>query len=389
MKKPAFIERTITPKIIELLRGFPVVTLTGPRQSGKTTLCRHAFPQFAYFNLEDEATREVVRRGSREFLEKASASGGAIVDEAQRVPEIFSAAQLLTDENPSRRLILSGSSNFLLMKNVTQSLAGRAAVMKLLPFSLAELGTERTNAASADELIFCGGYPRVWTGTASVFDVLSGYAETYVERDVRRLEEIRNLSAFRNFIRLCAGSVGCEFNATSFADALGVSVPTIQNWLSLLEASYIVFRLEPLFANIRKRLVKRPKLYFCDTGLACRELGIETAQQLETHPARGRLFENLVVLEFLKRRFAAGKDAAGLNFYRDGAQREVDLTERREGKFYAYEIKSAAVVRDDFFRTLDYFRTLFGEEVASTQIICDSRVELPVSANGIVNFRNL
>lgn len=389
MKNGDFIERAITPKITELLRGFPVITLTGPRQSGKTTLCRRAFPQFAYFNLEDEATRGIVGRGAREFLENASAGGGAIIDEAQRVPEIFSAAQLLVDEKPSRRLILSGSSNFLLMKNVTQSLAGRAAVMKLLPFSLAELGAARTRTASADELIFRGGYPRVWTGTADVFDVFSGYTETYVERDVRRLEEIRNLSAFRNFIRLCAGSVGCEFNATSFADALGVSVPTIQNWLSLLEASYVVFRIEPLFANVRKRLAKRPKLYFCDTGLACRELEIETPTQLATHPARGRLFENLVVLEFLKRRFAVGKDAAGLNFYRDGAQREVDLTERRAGKLYAYEIKAAAVVRDDFFRTLDYFRKLFREEVASTQVVCDSRAELPVAENGVVNFRNL
>ncbi len=388
MSEPDFIERKITQKIEALCADFPVITLTGPRQSGKTTLCRRAFPQFKYFNFEDAAARRLVERGARDFLESASADGGAIIDEAQRVPEIFSAAQLLADEHPSRRLILSGSSNFLLMKNITQSLAGRAVVMKLLPFSLAEIGRSRAGTLSADELIFRGGFPRVWAA-GTPLDVLNAYIETYLERDVRQIEEIRNFSAFRKFLRLCAGAVGCEFNATSFADALGVSVPTVQNWFSVLEASYAAFRLEPFFRNVRKRLAKRPKIYFYDTGVAAVLLGIENAEQLSTHPARGRLFENLVVLEFLKRRFAEGKTAEGLVFYRDGAQREVDLVETREGKLFAYEIKSASEVCDEYFRNLDYFRKIFGAEVASTQVVCDSGVELNVPANGVVNFRSL
>jgi len=395
------IPRAITPKITQLCSIFPVVTITGPRQSGKTTLCREAFPQFSYFNLECADTRKIIERGVQTWLETASANGkGIIIDEAQRIPELFSAVQIVSDENPERKFILSGSNNFLLMEKITQSLAGRAAILKLLPFSLAELGKERT-AGSLETLVLRGGFPRVWNALATVddgetvapetllADIFGNYNDTYVERDVRQIEEIRNLSAFRNFMKLCAGSVGCEFNAQSFATALSVSVPTIQSWLSILEASYIIFRLPPFFKNIKKRLSKRSKIYFCDTGLACWLLDIENEKQLTTHPARGRLFENLVVLEFFKRRYAAGENASRLYFYRDSSQREVDIVEERASKFYAYEIKTASEIHDDFFRTLDYFRKILGDEVASTKVIYDGHAELTIPENGIINFRNL
>lgn len=399
-----FLPRSITKKIVQLCTTFPVITITGPRQSGKTTLCREAFPQFSYFNLENAETRRIVNRGVQAWLESASAgNAGIVIDEAQRVPEIFSAVQTISDENPERKFILSGSNNFLLMEKITQSLAGRVAVLKLLPFSLEELGKERT-AGTLETLILRGGFPRVWNALAAtgssengeeiapatiLADTFGNYNDTYVERDVRQVEEIRNLSAFRNFIKLCAGSVGCEFNAQSFATTLSVSVPTIQNWFSILEASYIAFRLPPFFKNIKKRLSKRPKIYFCDTGLACWLLGIENEKQLTTHPARGRLFENLIVLEFFKRRYAVGENASRIYFYRDSSQREVDLVEDSASKLYAYEIKASSGIHDEFFLGLNYFRKLFGKDVVSTKIIYDGDTELDIPENGIVNFRNL
>lgn len=387
MKALPFIAREITSEIRRLGKAYPVLTLTGPRQSGKTTLCKRIFPRFAYFNLEDAGTRRLVEADPRAFLE-AHASGGVIVDEAQRLPELFSAAQVVVDEKPSRRIVFTGSCNFLLMKSISQSLAGRTAVLKLPPLSLQELGKTRV-AAPKEELIFNGGYPRVWSGVLPPGDVFSDYYETYVERDLRRLEELRHLTAFKNFMRLCAGSVGCEFNASAFANSVGVSLPTIQAWTSVLEASYIVFRLPPFFRNVRKRIVKRPKLYFCDTGLACWLIGAENAAQLETHPLRGNLFENLVIAEFYKRAFARHDNAPRLFYYRDSTQNEVDLIEERAGRLDAYEIKSASDFRENFTRGLDYFRNLFGAEVASTRVIYDGRVELDTSKNGVVNFRNL
>lgn len=387
MKSGSFIPREITSEIRRLIKAYPVLTLTGPRQSGKTTLCRKLFPRFEYVNLEDAGTRRLAAANTRAFLEPRS-DLGVIVDEAQRVPELFSAAQVIVDEKPSRRIIFTGSSNFLLMKSISQSLAGRVAVLKLLPLSLRELGKKRASATK-EELIFKGGYPRVWRGDLPAGDVFSDYCETYVERDLRQIEELRNLSAFRDFMRLCAGSVGCEFNASAFANSLGVSLPTIQAWASVLEASYIIFRLPPFFRNIRKRIVKRPKLYFCDTGLACWLVGIENASQLETHPLRGNLFENLVVAEFYKRAFARRENAPKLFHYRDSTQNEVDLIEEKAGGLRACEIKSASEFRENFTRGLDYFRSLFGKDVASTQVIYDGRIELDSPENGVVNFRHI
>lgn len=385
--KNLFIKRALTKEITRLHTHFPIITLTGPRQSGKTSLCKKMFPKFRYVNLEHPSTRAVAENAPSEFLE-AFGSSGTVIDEAQRVPELFSAAQVLVDEDRSRKFIFTGSSNFLLMKNIAQSLAGRTAVLKLLPLSLEELGANRVGKVSAETLIFRGGYPAAWHSGSVPADVFANYYETYVERDVRQIEEIRNIRAFRNFIRLCAGSVGREFNAAAFANALGVTLPTVQSWFSVLEASYVVFALPPFFRNIGKRIVKRNKLYFYDTGLACWLLGIENAEQLRTHPLRGNLFENLVVLEAFKRRCSAGKNAANFFFYRDNTQNEVDLISANGEKLSAFEIKSAMEIHPELFKGLNYFRELFGKDVVSTQIICNSKIELPTAKNGIVNFRN-
>lgn len=388
MKKDAFISRKLEATIRREMEIFPTLTLTGPRQSGKTTLCRRLFSKFSYVNAEDSETRERIAEGAKSFLRLFP--HGLIVDEAQRVPEIFSAAQVLVDEDRSRRFIFTGSCNFALIRGIKQSLAGRTGVLTLAPLSLEELGAERC-AVSKETLIFRGGYPAVWNASSddARSRILRSYYDTYIERDLRELVSLRELSTFRQFVRLCAGSVGCEFNSSRFANELGVSAPTVREWFSLLEASYIAFRLPPFFANIRKRIVRTPKLYFFDVGVACSLLGIREATQVAEHPLRGALFENLVVAEFFKRCFAQGENGSGLFFFRDSSQSEVDLVEECAGKLNAWEIKSAPEAHKDFFKGLKYFRSLFGDRVAGTRLICDTNAEFDTPENGVVNFRHL
>lgn len=380
-----FIQRKIASRILEQQKFFPVTTITGPRQSGKTTLCRELFPNYKYVNLERLEVRDSIEADPEGFLKKYG--DGLIIDEAQRIPELFSVAQVLVDEDRARRYIITGSCNFALLQCITQSLAGRTSIFTLPPLSLEELGQERT-AISADELILRGGYPAVWATDAEAASLYAAYYETYVERDLRLLQNIHDLSNYRRFVQLCAGAVGTEFNATRFADDLGVSRNTVQAWLSTLEAAYLVFRLPPFFRNLRKRIVKSPKLYFYDTGLACWMLGIRTVEQLAAHPLRGALFENLVIAEIYKRR-KSEPFLPNLHFYRDSQRKEVDLIEERNCKLYAYEIKAARTFHKDFFKNLDYFRSIFGDEIASAQVIYDGELELNTPKNGIVNFRNI
>ncbi len=381
-----FIPRKIASEILAQQKFFPVTTLTGPRQSGKTTLCRELFPNYRYANLEQLSVRDEISSDPEAFLKKHAE--GLVIDEAQRMPELFSAVQALVDEDRSRRYVLTGSCNFSLLQGITQSLAGRTSVFKLLPLTLEELGRERVSATSADELILRGGYPAVWTSDADAGSLFSAYYETYVERDLRLLRNVRDFSAYRRFVQLCAGATGTEFNASRFACDIGVARETVVSWLSSLEASYLVFRLPPYFRSIRKRIIRAHKLYFFDTGLACWLLGIRTAEQLNTHPLRGALFENLVVSEIFKRGLA-GRYLPNLYYYRDNLQKEIDLIEDRAGKLYATEIKSAKTFHKDFFDSLDYFRWLFGEDIAGTRVVYDGDYELDSERRGIVNFRNL
>ena len=380
-----FINRDLKDEIISQSRYFPVITITGPRQSGKTTLCKQMFPDYHYVNLEDIAKTEIIKQNPKAFLEIHSQ--GLIVDEAQQYPDLFSYVQVVVDENPESHIVLTGSSNFALLQRVTQSLAGRTAVLTLLPLSLSELGKERLTAPT-DTIMLNGGYPSVWAKNIPVQTVSKNYYNTYIERDLRQLINIKELSKYQVFIRLCAGRTGTEFNASALSNEVGVSVPTIHEWLSTLEASYIVFRISPFFRNVGKRLIKSPKIYFYDTGLLCFLLGIENENHLQTHPLRGAIFENMVVLEFLKNRFNAGK-LSNLYFYRDKSQREIDIVQEFADTFKAYEIKSASVFHPNFMHNLNYLKNLLNEKLTSTQVIYDGEIELKSSKNGIVNFRNI
>lgn len=376
--------RKLQDRLIELSRKWSVISLTGPRQSGKTTLCKMAFPTYDYVNLEDVAVRLMVQNDIKAFL--LSHRNGLIVDEAQYLPELFSAIQVVVDEDKSLRYILSGSSDFLLMQNITQSLAGRVAVERLLPLSIEELGDIDT--VSTDELMFSGFFPGVWGDGKTPNEVYDSYLTTYIERDVRQIINIKDRAAFLRFVTVCAGRIGYEFSANSIAGEIGVSYKTIQEWMSILETSYTAFRLFPYYRNIGKRLSKTPKIYFYDVGLACFLLGIENPNQLNRHPLRGALFENMVICDQLKGRYNEGK-RNNLYFYRDRSQNEIDLVQEYAMQLRAFEIKSAQSYHPDFSKNLDYFRKLYGEDVISTCIIYNGDSEVNADFNGIVNYRHI
>ncbi len=344
------IEREITGQLKALFGQYPFVTVTGPRQSGKTTLCRATFPDLPYVNLETPDQREFAESDPRGFLTQLGK--GAIIDEVQHVPALLSYLQVLADERGENGLfVLTGSEQFRLSDAISQSLAGRTALLRLLPFSLRE--RQRAGASRAtDDIIYSGFYPRILDQGLDPRQALGDYFETYVERDVRRLGAIRNLSAFRLFLRLCAGRVGQLLNLSSLGSDAGVSHTTAREWLTILETSYIVFQLPPFHTNIRKRLVKSPKLYFYDVGLASYLLGIEGPKQVATHPLRGALFENVVVTEALKHRFNRGQQP-NLSFFRDSRGLECDLFYETGHGISAIEVKSGSTVASDYFAAIN------------------------------------
>lgn len=344
------IEREIMRCLTQLFAQYPVVTMTGPRQSGKTTLCRAALPNLAYLNLEAPDQRAFAESDPRGFL--AQASDGAIIDEVQNVPELLSYIQVDVDERRRNgAFVLTGSEQFRLSRAISQSLAGRTALLRLLPFSLAERA--RTEASTGiDDVIFSGFYPRILDQGLDPRQALGDYFETYVERDVRRSNEIRNLASFRRFVQLCSGRIGQLVNFSSLAADTGVSHTTAREWLTILEASYIIFRLQPYHANIRKRLTKSPKLFFYDVGLASYLLGIENARQVASHPLRGALFENVVVVEALKHRLNRGRQT-NLHFFRDLSGLECDLLCDTGQGMAAVEIKSGVTISRDYFTALN------------------------------------
>lgn len=372
------IARTIQQKIENLASKFPVVTLTGPRQSGKSTLLRHAFPDYQYVSLENLDVRTFATEDPHGFLKTYPRH--VIIDEAQRVPTLFSYIQTYVDEVDEPGLyILSGSHNFLLMETVNQSLAGRTAILKLLPFSHDEKISGGILPSTIDEEIFYGGYPRIFDKNISPTDYYPFYLQTYVERDVRMMKNIGDLSAFIRFLKLCAGRIGQLLNLSSLANDCGISVPTASSWLSLLEASYICHLLRPDWNNFSKRLVKTPKLYFYDTGLACSLLDISSPSQLATHYLRGGLFENLVITNFLKRAWNKGYEA-DLRFWRDSQGNEVDLL-LYDGSTHptAYEIKSGATFNTDFFSGLTKWASLSDTPTTSLNVIYSGKDTLTTS----------
>ena len=360
------IKRTIESSIMAAFGQYPVVTITGPRQSGKTTLAKTLFPGKPYRTLEHPRIRLLAERDPEGFL--AAFPDGAVLDEVQRVPGLLSYIQGIVDDKGRNGLfVLTGSSNLLLMKNVSQTLAGRTAVFTLLPFSAEECAAVRPLPDAASAVLF-GGYPRVLAGGARPDTFFSSYIGTYVERDVRQLLNIKDAMVFSTFLRLLAGRIGSLLDVTSLSNDCGVSAKTVREWMSILATSYICFLLPPWYENRGKRLVKSPKLYFYDTGIACALAGIDTVGQLMRDPLRGGLFENLVVLEKMKAAFHAGK-RPDLYFYRDSNGVEVDLVEQAGGRLFPTEIKSSATFSPDFCKSLSKFAERYPDKCERPSVI--------------------
>lgn len=346
----SYIKRDLEVTIQEAAKYFPVITVTGPRQSGKTTMLKHLFPHLHYYSLEDLDTRSFAMQDPLRFLHLHDE--GMILDEVHNYPELLSCIQGIVDEHPQKRFILSGSSNFSLLRKVSQSLAGRSGVFELMPMSIHECqGRVEYDVSDADQLLYNGLYPAVCSGKNVPKFLYPSYTKTYLERDVRDLLNVKDMRQFSMFLKLCAGRIGSVYNATELANEVGVSSKTIQSWTSILQASYVIYLLPPYFENSRKRLTKSPKIYFCDTGLACSLLGIESPAQLAFDKMRGHLFENLIVIEMLKRRLNEGRES-NLYFYRDSNQNEVDILVDNGSSLDAIEVKSAMTFSPSFEKAL-------------------------------------
>jgi uncharacterized protein len=347
------INRKLSAIILKRSKQYPVIAIVGPRQSGKTTLAKAVFPQKKYISLEDFDNREFAIDDPRGFL--AGIGEGAILDEIQRAPQLLSYLQTEVDNNPENgRFILTGSNQFLLMKGVSQSLAGRISIHRLLPFSLEELETSRYKPESLDHLLYKGGYPRIYDQNLDSRDWLSNYLETYFEKDLKDFLQVSDLQAFRKLLILLASSCGQLVNLSSIGNSIGVSHNTVKAWIAALEASYLIFLLQPYYNNYQKRIVKTPKIYFYDTGLVSTLLKLREYRQLTNHYIRGALFENWVIIEYVKGQLNRGLDA-DCYFWRDHTGNEVDLLIETADKPFPVEIKSGKTIKREFFKGIEHF----------------------------------
>lgn len=379
------IERQCAELVRTLAGQYPVITLTGPRQAGKTTLCRMTFGDLPYANLENPETRTYAAADPNAFL--ADFPSGAVLDEFQRVPDLASYIQVLVDDPEfDGTFVLTGSQNLSVRDTVSQSLAGRTALVELLPFAYDELRHSLADK-STDNLIYRGFYPRIYDRGLDPVRAYADYVGTYVERDLRQLSMIRDLALFQKFLGLCAGRIGQLLNLESLGNDTGITQPTTREWLSLLEASYLTFRLPPFFKNISKRLVKSPKLYFYDVGLAAYLIGITDPQQLRTHPLRGMLYENLIVVEVMKYFLNRGR-RPNLLFYRDSNGNEVDLIVPRGLEWVPVEIKSAATLKSDLLKGLQRFMQTI-PETSNPMLVYDGNNERTQQGVHVLNLQGL
>lgn len=352
------IKRTLSEKLRYLAQKMPVVGVLGPRQSGKTTLAQLTFPDYAYISLEDLDNRAFAKEDPRGFLDLYAREKPAIFDEIQHVPELLSYMQGWVDrEKKPGWFIVTGSQNFVLSAQISQTLAGRIALLTLLPLSMHELKEADMLSQDVHQFIFKGGYPRLYEHDLQSRQWYSDYIRTYVERDVRQLTNLLDIGQFQLFIKLCAGRIGQLLNISSLANDCNITVNTAKAWLALLEQSYIIFQLQPFWQNIGKRLVKTPKLYFYDTGLACQLLEIGDERQLALHYMRGHLFENMMLTDMYKQYYNRAQDPQ-IYFWRDNLGNELDALISAGGTYYPVEIKASKTVQSSFFKGLDYWSQL-------------------------------
>ncbi len=380
------IERDLGEELVLMANSYPVVTVLGPRQSGKTTLVKALFPTKPYISLENLDDRSFAENDPRSFLEKFP--DGAILDEIQRLPMLLSYIQGIVDNSNRKGLfILTGSHQLELHESISQSLAGRTAILKLLPLSYTELKSQNiTN--SLDGYMLQGMYPRIYKDNINPTKFYRDYIQTYIERDVRKMLNIKDLSLFQHFLKLCAGRIGQIFNSSSLGNELGISHNTVQNWLSILEASFIIFRLQPYFENFGKRLIKSPKIYFNDVGLASYLLDITSKEQLSRDPLRGNLVENFVISEFLKQRLNHGYEP-GMYFYRESNLNEVDLIFKLGNNLIPIEIKASKTFNTDFLKGLKYFKSIVDKRCPLGFVIYAGEQEQKIDIFQVFNYQNI
>lgn len=383
--KVDYIDRKIEVLIKEVSEYYSVITVTGPRQSGKSTLLKHLFPNYKEYSMKDVHIREFAMNDPVAFLQQTSE--GMFIDEIQKAPVLMEYIQGIVDRNPERKFLLTGSSNFEMMRDLSESLAGRTGVFELMPMSLSETSAQRKDLALSHQL-FYGLYPAVCAGKNKAEFFYPSYVKTYLEKDVRDLLNVQNQMLFIRFMKLCAARIGSVFNASELSAEIGVDVKTITRWLSVLQASYLVTLLPPYYENISKRLIKSPKLYFNDTGLACYLLDIESPKQLERDKMRGALFENMVVMEVLKHRYNHGKEG-GVFFYRDSNQNEVDILLKQEGEIIALEVKSSMTYNSSFEKTLKQIPSWINSPITKRAVVYSGDFENLSADIKLVNYNNL
>lgn len=381
------IDRQIGSKILDHANKMPVLAITGPRQSGKTTLVKYLFPGYQYLNLENPVEREFAETDPMGFLKNHPR--GLILDEIQNVPALFSYIQTITDDTGEQgKFVLTGSNNFLLLEKITQSLAGWVTIFHLLPFSLGELAAANISFNKYEEILWKGFYPRLHDKKLLPADIYSSYLQTYVERDLRKLINVKSLNQFQRFLRLCAGRIGQIINFSNIASETGVDYKTIQNWLSILETCYIVYTLPAWHENFNKRITKTPKIYFYDTGIASFLLGIHSPETLDIHFAKGSLFENMILNE-IRKSFQNSNLSPRMYYWRENNGTEIDLIIDKGNKFIPVEIKSGRTVNRDFFRNLLAITRLAKDRIEKSLLVYGGNEDQERSDVSVRSWKNL